>query len=129
MDLKLTTILPAGDDKQASLILNNLINEQDLVLFIQSGSGKWSEDLVQKADQVAITRKEIRRVVWIKNPDGVKPIITSLIDNSGVDNALIAEPDFAITLSMAGKICDVIRNAEQPDFVRINDAFLKAEEG
>jgi hypothetical protein len=130
MDLQKTTIIPTDNAKISKSLLNNLISEEGVVLFIVIGSNQLAENLVQMADTVARTRPEIRRVVWINMLNPVIDIIEPLIDNYNSSSEIITDPAFAIVLSLAGKVCDVIPyNEPKLNFVRINDAFLKAEIG
>lgn len=130
MDLQKTTIIPTDDAGPAKSMLNDIINEQAVVLFMVIGNDQWAKNLVQMADKVARTRPEIRRVAWIRLLQPVNDVVKSLIKNSNIGSEIVSDSSFALVLSMADKVCDVINKTEpQLDFVRINDAFLKAEVG
>ena len=129
MDLKITTIIPTDDSALANRLMKSLIDDQAVVLGIVVGTDDWSNNAIQKVDKVAYSRREIRRSVWIRNIEPVRPLIQSLFSNSP-GFAMPGTPPFMITVSMADKVFDLILSSEPVfDYVRIDKAFLLAEKG
>jgi hypothetical protein len=126
MELKITTIIPTDDEEIAGKLLNNLIYNQAVVLGIIVGNDSWSINIIQKTDKVAWSRNQVRRAVWIRNPEIVRTILQALFSKSG--KTMPADQSYLITTSMDDRIFDLITSSEpDPDYVRIDKAFLLAE--
>jgi hypothetical protein len=129
MELKITTILPADDKDLAVGLLNSLIYEQFIVPGIVVGTDEWCFDVIQKTDRVAYARKNIRRSVWVRNPDMVREILDTLFSHSEKFDKP-AELPYLFTLSLGDTVCDLILPGDTPpDHVRIDKAFRQAEIG
>jgi len=96
------------------------------VLGIIVGNDSWSINIIQKTDKVAWSRNQVRRAVWIRNPEIVRTILQALFSKSG--KTMPADQSYLITTSMDDRIFDLITSSEpDPDYVRIDKAFLLAE--
>ncbi|HSN50424.1 MAG TPA: hypothetical protein VLR52_04265 [Bacteroidales bacterium] len=124
---KFTVILPVDNDKQAYASLYDLIYNRDVVLFAVVGTDIWSEELVQPADRLAGKRQPIRRVVWIRNIEGVRNLIEKLFRESGVGSE-VPFHSFAFSLSRDHKVCDFLYPTEgHISISRIDESFVAAE--
>ncbi len=122
--LEKTTELSGVDPNADRATFHNLIFNELLVLFVVLGDDADSADLVARADKVAGGPDDLRRVVWMRNPDSHADQLKALKSSD-----LLAGGDVvAFTTNFDDVVSDVIRMSERPVmFVRIMKAFAKAE--
>jgi hypothetical protein len=81
--LRNTLILPSTDAELASRLLNDAVEALDVVLMLILGDGPRIEQLVAWADQLAnrtaVGDSNVRRVVWIRDPQTVADQLAALL--------------------------------------------------
>lgn len=81
--LRNTLILPLGDADLAARLFNDALEDLDVVLMIIIGEGDRIEQLVGWADQLAnktmALSANVRRVVWIRDPQVVAAPLAALL--------------------------------------------------
>jgi hypothetical protein len=122
MDLLKTTILPSDSDAAAQLF-RKLVFDTPVVLLVVLGTGAVAEGFVQRADQLAGTPTEPRRVVWAREPNHIAQEVSALGNNPGVAPPI---QGFSIP-ALTNNIADVIQGNTVPDLLRIFEAFARAE--
>ena len=128
MKLEKTTILPADDPQLSVKMFRHLIDEEPLVLLVVFGKGPEPEAFVQRADRLAGGEGEPRRVVWAREPEHVRPVLSTLKGDSTQLNQLQSLKIRGFALSFSDTIRDVIAAEEPvPDMTRILLAYANAE--
>jgi hypothetical protein len=119
------TVLPPGNAAKAQETFLHLIHDKPLVLLVVMGDDEDAEGLKARAVLVAGGPEDLRRVVWMKNPDNHRQQIAALESSE----MLKGKDVLAFTTSHDDAVCDVIERSEAPvKFGRIIDSFAAGEE-
>lgn len=127
MSLQKTTILSNSDTTAVQQQYQEEISE-DTIIFVALGDTEQIKQIVKRADKIAGTADDLRKVVWVKNPEPIERQIVEHQLSEDLEEVDIDKPDWAFTLSFNNVIRDVIRKNEgTPDSFRIFKAYAKAE--
>lgn len=123
------TVLPSGNAAKAQETFLHLIHDKPFVLLVVMGDDEDAEQLKARAVLVAGGPQDLRRVVWMKNPDNHRLQIAALEVSPELARKLNGPNVLAFTTSHDDAICDVIERSEAPvKFGRIIDSFAAGEE-
>lgn len=124
--LKHTLILPdkAADGALAAKLLQSAIDALDVVLMLVYGSDATSSRIVDWADQLCnktqIDDTNLRRVVWIRNPDA-KEVQAILAD------VVTAKSPRVVVLDFHDQAKATLRDSDDIDPIALEKAFLKGQ--
>lgn len=129
MQLNNTIILPAENPNSAKSLLSSHMAKTDILTVVIFGKDSLAEKTVEMADIRADgTVADIgRKVVWMMNT-GMLPFLKSLISD-GPDfkiESIDTDKHIGIALSMDKILLDVIPKDPEPDFIRMELAFINA---
>ncbi len=124
--LRHTLILPdkAADGALAAKLLQSAIDALDVVLMLVFGSDETASQIVEWADQLCnktqIDDINLRRVVWIRNPDAkeVRGIL---------DNIVTAKATRVAVLDFHDQAKVTLRDSDDIDPIALEKAFLKGQ--
>ena len=131
MKLNNTIILPGDNIELSKSLLISLIKGQDVLTIVIFGSDQKSQDAVLKADirADAIVSGIKRKVAWMQNQDDImlKYLISLIEDGPKFKSSNITFKDhIGISISMTDKLMFIIPKNPEPDFIRMEKAFIKA---
>jgi hypothetical protein len=129
MELNNTIILPGDNPVLAKSLLDSLIEKEDVVIVIIFGNNQNAIEAVKKADvrAKAIVSGISRKVAWMLDPSLISYLKTKLSPNSVLDpNNIDVSKHIGVAVSMTDVLKDLIDIIPNPDFIRMEMAFLKA---
>jgi len=124
--LKHTLILPdkAADGALAAKLLQSAIDALDVVLMLVYGSDAKASQIVDWADQLCnktqIDDTNLRRVVWIRNPDAkeVHALLANIVN---------AKAPRVVVLDFHDQPKATLKDADDIDPIELEKAFLKGQ--
>lgn len=127
MEFRKTTVLPQGDAAEANRLLREMIFDRPDVLLVVVGEGAASERLVSRAGQLAGDDGEPRWVVWARALDDIRPTVETLNGPAAAKSSVLSGAAQAFSVSFANAIADAIKSGSEPDNVRVEQAYARAE--
>ena len=129
MPLTNTIILPAGDAGLSKSRLTDLLKKNDILTVLIFGKDVSAENAVEKADVRAngTVSGIARKVAWMQDP-GLLSFLKTLIAD-GPENTVDSIDTgihIGIAISMDHKLMDVIPKNPDPDYIRMELAFINA---
>ncbi len=129
MPLNNTIILPAGNQNSAQSILASFLVKDDILTVVVFGNDSLAAKVVEETDIRAEGNAAgiARKVVWMQDPDLI-PFLNTLINDgpsfeiSNID----ANSHIGIALSMNHILMDVIPRNPEPDYIRMEMAFINS---
>ncbi|MCR9243831.1 MAG: hypothetical protein NXI31_02285 [bacterium] len=117
-----TLILPTDEKKLARKLFVEFVRDEPYALLVVFGKGEETEALVRRASKLAGKKNDPRYVIWARKRDHIAEDIAAL---KGGDQ--VGDTALGIAISMADKVCDVIKETDDTDFSRLFDAFASTE--
>lgn len=128
MDLRNTIILSANNSGSSNE-LTALLKKNDILTIVIFGNDSLAENIVEMADirAEAIISGITRKVVWMQAP-GLLPLLKTLIaDGPDFDiDSINTNSNIGIAISMDNKLMDIIARDPEPDFIRMELAYINA---
>lgn len=129
MQLNNTIILPAGNQNSAKSLLSSLLAKDDILTVVVFGNDSLAAKVVEEADIRAEGNVAgiARKVAWMQDP-GLIPFLNTLINDgpsfevSNIDT----NSQIGIALSMNNILMDVIPRNPEPDYIRMELAFINS---
>lgn len=129
MQLNNTIILPAGNPISAKILLTSLFAKDDILTVVVFGNDSLAAKAVEEADVRAEGNVAgiVRKVVWMQDP-GLLPFIGTLINDGPtfLVNSINIHSHIGIAISMNHNLLDVIPRNPEPDYIRMELAFINA---
>lgn len=129
MRLDNTIILPGDNIELSKRLLISLIEKEDVVTIIIFGTNEGSEKAVQKADLRAsgVMSGIKRKVAWMQDVELISFLNTLIKSGSGGNPTDIdTQHHIGVSISMTDVLKDIISINPEPDFIRIEQSFIKA---
>ncbi len=128
MELKSTIILSV-DNRGASQELTELLQKYDSLVIVIFGNDSLSESAIEMADIRAegIVSGIVRKVVWMQDLALLPSLMALITDNADLYSDRI-DPNYhiGIAISMENKLMDIIERDPEPDFIRMELAYINA---
>ena len=117
--LKFTLVLPDDNGKLARKLLQGAIADDGIVLLIILGSDRFV--LVKTADRRAGAYPNVRRVVWVTNPD-LAELQETLSDLTGNQAKVVV-----VALGFTDKVVRRLKESDPLDALSLEAAFFASQ--
>jgi hypothetical protein len=129
MILNNTIILPGDNPELSKKLLSSLIQKSDVLAIIIFGKDDASEAAVKKADvrAGAIVAGISRKVVWMQDTSIITYLKTIITAGEGGDpESINPNTHIGISISMTDILTWKIQRTPVPDYIKMEQAFIKA---
>lgn len=128
MTLDRTIIIPGDNVALARKLFNSVVYKEDVLVVVVLGDGAKALQAVQSADKRAkvVVAGFERKVVWIRSRDTLKKEIAALKAGAADLSKEEMGKVLAFSISLNNTVMDVVHTNEEPNFLRMEQAFLKA---